>query len=165
MNSMKKKISLVSLLMLSVFSFAQSEMSIKNVPFSGSAIFMDGNKISLNKAKEIAKNNEGIVKKINAAQTNRTLGGIIGLPGAFAFGWTVGTSLGGSNNAIKPNWTVGGIGAAMMVVGTIMQFKGEKQLKEAVSDYNATLNKTTSLIHPEFYIVSAENGIGLAMRF
>jgi hypothetical protein len=162
---MKKKLFLFNLLIVSAVSFAQSPMSVKNVPFSGSAIFMDGNKISLNEAKEIAKNNEEIVKKLSAAQLNRTLGGIIGIPGGFAFGWTVGSSLGGSNNAIKPNWTVGGIGAAMMVVGTIMQFKGDKQLKEAVSDYNSTLNKTTSLIHPEFYIVSTENGMGLAMRF
>jgi len=162
---MTKKYFCFVFFVFSAISFAQSPMSISKVPFSGSAIFQNGNKISLNQAKEIAKTNEEIVKKISAAQFNRTLGGIIGLPGGFAFGWTIGSSLGGSNNTIKPNWTVGGIGAAMMVVGTIMQFKGDKQLKEAVSEYNTTLGETASRFEPEFYLVSTENGLGMAMKF
>lgn len=162
---MKKNLILFGFFIFSAISFAQSPMSIQNVPFSGSAIFQNGSKISLNQAKVIAKNNEEIVKKISAAQLNRTLGGILGLPGGFVFGWTVGTSLGGSNSTVKPNWTVGGIGAAFMVVGTIMQFKGDKQLKEAVNQYNETLGKTASVFKPEFHVVSTENGLGVAMKF
>lgn len=161
---MKNKLVFLSFLICSTIGFAQSPMSIRRVPFSGSAIFQNDSKISLNKAKEIAKSNEEIVKKLNSAQINRTLGSIIGIPGGFAFGYTIGTSLSG-NNVVKPNWTVGGIGAAMAVFGSILQYKGDKQLKEAVSDYNAGIVKTASLFHPEFHIVSSENGLGLALRF
>lgn len=161
---MKNKLLLLSFMFLSTFCIAQSTMSIKKVPFSGSAIFLNGSKISLNDAKEIAKNNQEIVNKINYAQTNRTFGAIIGFPGGFAFGYTLGTSFSG-NKTIKPNWAIGGIGAAMMAVGTIMQLKGDKQLKEAVDEYNSNIVKTTSLFNPEFYIVSTENGIGFTMRF
>jgi len=162
---MKNLVLLISFLVISSVGYAQAPMSIKKVPFSGSAIFQNGSKISLNEAKEIAKTNQEIVKKLNAAQFNRTLGGIIGLPGGFAFGYTIGSSLGGEYSTVKPNWTVGGIGAAMMVIGTIMQFKGDKQLKEAVSEYNTSFENTTALFHPEFYMVSSENGIGMSMRF
>lgn len=162
---MKNKLFLLGLLISTTVGFSQTPMSIKKVPFSGSAIFQNGSKISLNEAKEIAKSNEEIVKKLSSAQINRTLGSIIGLPGGFAFGWTVGSSLGEKNSTIKPNWTVGGIGAAMMVFGTILQYKGDKQIKEAVSEYNTDILKTTTLFNPEFYIVSSENGIGLTMRF
>lgn len=161
---MKNKLFLLSFLFISAIGVAQSPMSVKKVPFSGSAIFQNGSKISLNEAKEIAKNNEEIVRKLNSAQINRTFGGIIGFPGGFAFGYTLGSSFSG-NKTIKPNWTVGGIGAVMMVVGGIMQLKGDKQLKEAVSEYNTNIVKTTSLFNPEFYIVSSENGIGLSLRF
>ncbi|WP_310379164.1 hypothetical protein [Flavobacterium sp.] len=161
---MKNKLFLLSFVFISTISIAQSTMSIKKVPFSGSAIFLNGSKISLNEAKEIAKNNQEIVNKINYAQTNRTFGAIIGIPGGFAFGYTLGSSF-SSNTTIKPNWAIGGIGAAMMVVGTIMQFKGDKQLKEAVEEYNTNISKNTSLFNPEFYLVSTENGIGLTMKF
>ena len=162
---MKNNLFLLSFLISSAIGFAQTPMSIKKVPFSGSAIFQNGSKISLNEAKEIAKSNEEIVKKLSSAQINRTWGSIIGIPGGFAFGWTIGTSLGGNNTTTKPNWTVGGIGAAMMVFGTILQYKGDRQLKEAVSEYNTNIAKTTNLFTPEFYIVSSENGLGLAMSF
>lgn len=161
---MKNKLLLLSFVLISAIGIAQSTMSIKKVPFSGSAIFLNGSKISLNEAKELAKNNQEIVNKIKYAQTNRTLGSIIGIPGGFAFGYTLGTSFSG-NKTIKPNWAVGGIGAAMMVVGTIMQLKGDKQLKEAVDEYNSNIAKNTSLFNPEFYIVSTENGIGFTMKF
>ncbi len=162
---MKNKIVLWSFLISGVIGFAQAPMNLKKVPFSGTAIFQNDSKISLNKAKEIAKDNEEIVKKLNTAQSYRTWGGIIGMPGGFAFGYTIGSSLGGKYSTIKPNWTVGGIGAAMMVFGGVLQYNGEKKLKEAVSDYNAIVLESRSSFNPEFNIVSSENGIGLSMKF
>jgi hypothetical protein len=160
---MKNKLFVLSFFVFSAIGFTQSTMSVGKDFWSGSAIYLNGKKISLNEAKEIAKSNEEIVKKLSSAQTNRTLGGIISYPGSFAFGYTLGTSLGGNN--IKPNWTVGGIGALMMIVGAIMQGKGNKQLNEAINDYNASIVKPTSSFNPEFYFATSENGLGLTMRF
>ena len=159
------KINLFTLILcfISITSFAQSTMSVEKEYWSGFAIYQNGNKISIKKAKEIAKNNLEVVKKLSSAKTNRTIGTIIGYPGSFAFGYTLGTSL---NKNVKSNWTIGGIGAGMMITGMILQGRGNKQLKEAVSEYNTSITKsTTSLFNPEFFVCSSENGIGLSMRF
>jgi hypothetical protein len=73
--------------------------------------------------------------------------------------------LGSQNAAAKPNWTVGGIGAVGMIIGMIMQYQGNAQVKEVVEKYNAGINKTSYLFKPEFNVTTSENGIGLAMRF
>jgi hypothetical protein len=84
--------------------------------------------------------------------------------GAFTFGYTLGLSI-SNNPQMKPNWTVGGIGAAGMIIGLIFQGNGNKQMKEAVDSYNSSIAKNTTSIDPEFSITSSENGIGIAIRF
>jgi predicted amino acid dehydrogenase len=147
---MKNYFALLLLLATSFTCFSQSTLKVENDYWSGFSIYQNGTKISINQAKEIVKNNQMIVEKLGAAQTNRTIGAIIGYPGAFALGYT--------------NWTVGGIGGVLMIGGAILQGKGNKQLKEAVTDYNETLKKTAS-IDPELYILANENGFGLTIKF
>ncbi len=87
---------------------------------------------------------------------------LIGFPGSFAFGYTLGSSF---NKTVKANWTVGGIGAAMMIGEIILQGKGNKQLKQAVDEYNQSITKTTASFNPEFSVNASGNGVGIAMRF
>ena len=101
---------------------------------------------------------------MNSAQTNRLIGGIVSNVGAFTFGYTLGISI-SNNPQMKPNWAVGGIGAAGMIIGLIIQGNGNKQMKEAVDSYNSSLAKNTTSIDPEFSVTSSENGIGIAIRF
>lgn len=159
--NMKNYFALLMLLSTILTCFSQSTLKIENDYWSGFSIYQNGTKISINQAKEIVKNNQMIVEKLGAAQTNRTIGAIIGYPGAFAFGYTLGSSF---NKNVKANWTVGGIGGVLMIGGAILQGKGNKQLKEAVTDYNETLKKTAS-IDPELYILANENGFGLTIKF
>ena len=162
---MKIKLLVLSLLLVSFISCAQSTMSVEKDFWSGFAIHQNGNKISIADAIKIAKDNQEIVRKLSSAKTNRTIGSIIGYPGAFAFGYTIGLSL-NKSNTIKPNWAIGGSGAALMIGGLILEGKGNKQLKEAVADYNKSISKdSSSSFNPEVSIISSENGIGLAMRF
>lgn len=79
------------------------------------AIYQNGSKISINKAKELSKDNKKIVEKLGNAQTNKTIGAIIGYPGVFAFGYT----LSSFNKKVNANWTVGGIGGAFIIGGAI----------------------------------------------
>ncbi len=150
------------LFVLSTSGFSQSEMKIENDFWLGSAIYQNGNKISIKEAKEIAKNNLEVIKELSSAQSNRTWGAIFGYPGSFAFGYTLGTSV---NKNLKTNWTVGVIGAGMMITGIILQGKGNKQLKKAVDNYNLSITKSTTYFKPEFHLFSSENGIGFAMNF
>ena len=159
---MKIQFLVFSFLFVSFSCFSQSPLSIEKDFWSGVAIHQNGKKISIIDAKKIVNNIE-IEKKLSAAQTNRVLGAIISYPSAFAFGYTLGLSI-GNNKSVKPNWTVGGIGAVGMIVGILLEGKGNKQLKESVETYNASI-KNTSSFNPEFLFASSENGIGISMRF
>ena len=152
-----------SLLFLSFSSFSQSPLSVEKDFWSGIAIHQNGKKISIADAKKIVNNPE-IVAKLSTAQTNRVVGAVISYPCAFAFGYTLGLSI-GNNKSIKPNWAVGGIGAVGMIVGIVLEGKGNKQLKESVETYNASISKSTSYFKPEFSFSSSGNNIGIAMRF
>jgi hypothetical protein len=154
---------LISFVFAGMSCFSQSPLSLEKDFWSGTAIHQNGKKISIDEAKKIVNNSE-IATKLNDAQFNRTIGAVISYPCAFAFGYTIGLST-GNNDRVKPNWTVGGIGAAGMIIGLIFQGKGNKQLKEAVKTYNESIAKTTSTIQPEFLFIASENGIGISMRF
>jgi hypothetical protein len=152
-----------SLFFISFTSFSQSPLSLEKDFWSGVAIHQNGKKISINDAKKIVNNPE-IIAKLSTAQTNKVVGAVISYPCAFAFGYTLGLSM-GNNKSIKPNWAVGGIGAVGMIVGILLEAKGNKQLKESVETYNASISKSTSYFKPEFSFSSSGNNIGIAMRF
>lgn len=162
---MKSTLIIIFILFYSSTIFAQSEMSIKPDFWSGKAIYQNGKKLSINKAMEIAKNNSEVIKNLKSAKTNRTIGGIIAYPGAIAFGYTLGLSLNQHENAPDPNWTVGGIGAGMMIGGMILQGNSNKKLKEAVRLYNSTLNSSSNTLKPELNIIYSENGLGISVSF
>jgi hypothetical protein len=162
---MKFKLVVLTTFFVSFVGFSQTQLSIKDDFWAGKAIYQNDKKISVSEVKELVKDNAELLKKISAAQTNRTVGAVVGYPGSFVFGYTLGQSLGSQNAAVKPNWTVGGIGAVGMIIGMIMQYQGNAQVKEVVEKYNAGINKTSYLFKPEFNVTSSENGIGLAMRF
>jgi hypothetical protein len=159
---MKKCLFVFYFLLLNTIVFSQNILKFENDFWLGKAIYQNGNKISVNDAKEIAKNNLEIVEKLSSAQSNRTWGAIFGYPGSIAFGYTLGSSI---NKNIKTNWTVGIIGAGMMITGIILQGKGNKQLKEAVDDYNLSMSKSTAFFRPELHLTTSENGVGFAMTF
>jgi hypothetical protein len=160
---MKVKFLVITFVLISISCFSQSPLSIEKDFWSGIAIHQNGKKISIDEAKKVVNNSE-IATKLNTAQTNKIVGAVISYPCAFAFGYTLGLSA-GNNDRVKPNWTVGGIGAVGMIVGILLEGKGNKQLKEAVETYNTSISKNTSSINPEFSISSSENGIGISMRF
>lgn len=152
-----------SLIFLSAYGFSQTPMSLEKNFWSGVTINQNGKQISFSEAKKIINNPE-IEAKLGKAQTNKIVGAVISYPCAFAFGYTLGQSF-SKNEMNKPNWTVGGIGAVGMVIGALLEGKGNKQLKESVESYNSSLSKTTTYFNPEFSFYSSGNNIGIAMRF
>ena len=160
---MKVQLLAISFVLTSISCFSQSPLSIEKDFWAGTAIHQNGKKISIQEAKKLVNNSE-IEAKLNSAQTNRLIGGIVSNVGAFTFGYTLGLSL-SNNPQIKPNWTVGGIGAIGIIVGAVFQGKGNKQMNEAVDSYNTSISKSTGSIDPEFSVTSSENGIGIAIRF
>lgn len=160
---MKVKLLAISFVLTSLSCFSQSPLSIEKDFWAGTAIHQNGKKISIQEAKKLVNNSE-IEAKLNSAQTNRIIGGIVSNVGAFTFGYTLGLSI-SNNPQMKPNWTVGGIGAIGIIVGAIFQGNGNKQMYEALDSYNTIISKSTGSIDPEFLVTSSENGIGFAIRF
>ncbi len=156
-----KNVLLILFILTYFSSFAQKELSVGDDYWSGVSVYQNGTKISLRKAMEIAKNNQKVVEKLASAKSNRTIGSIISLPGAFVLGFTAGTSIVNKN---KANWTVGGIGGFFMIIGEVVEFRGNKQLKEAVTEFN-NASKTVSYFKPAFFMTCNENGIGIVTRF
>ncbi len=152
---------LMPFLFLTFFCHSQTVLKVESDFWSGVSIYQNGTKISVSKAMEIAKNNQKVVEKLASAKSNRTIGVIMSYPGAFAFGYTLGTAF---NKNVKTNWAVGGIGGAFMIGGALLEAKGNKQLKEAVTEFN-TASKTVSCFQPEFFMTCNENGIGIITRF
>ena len=157
-----KKLFLTALLFFSISLFSQSTWEVKN-DFWGKTLYENGNKISVGDAIEKAKGQESIINKLKSARTNRTIGAIMAYPGAFAFGFTIGQSI-NSNPAVKANWTVGGIGAGLMIGGLIIEGEGNKKLKSAAEEYNSLL-KTSSHFNPELGLYGSENGLGFRVTF
>ena len=139
---MKKYLIIAVIFGFYTIGIAQNKLSTESSFWTGTTVYNNGNKITVNEAKEIIKNNTTALEKISKAQSNRTIGAVLAYPGSFAFGW----NLGAGKNA---NWTVGGIGGVIMIVGSIIGANGDKQLKESVEQYNNDLNNQKTTFKPE----------------
>ena len=157
-----KKLFLASVLFISLSVFSQSTWEVKT-NFWGKGLYESGNKISIGDAIEKANGQESIIKKLRSARTQRTIGAIMAYPGAFAFGFTLGQSL-NTTPTNKPNWTIGGLGAGLMIGGLILEGSGNKKLRESAEEYNS-LSKTSSNFNPELGLFSSENGLGFRLTF
>lgn len=89
-------------------------------------------------------------------KTLTTVGGIFAIAGAFPFGWSVGTAIGGG----KPNLGLLIGGGVAFVGGLIVSFAGEAKVKSIVNKYNSSL-----AFQPQFHFGATNNGIGLALAF
>lgn len=75
-------------------------------------------------------------------------------------GYTLGTSAGGGN----ANWTVGGIGAGMVVVSLPISISATSKVKKAISLYNEG-PKTGAMHKREWQLTFTGNTLGLVHPF
>ena len=107
------------------------------------------------------KNNKEAFELIESAKSNQTWGMILGAAGGGLIGYPIGTAIGGGD----PNWTIAGVGAALLVA-TIPIVKGfNKKTTKAVKLYNDDLLTTGSKFSPKFNLNLKGTGIGLSMHF
>lgn len=144
---------------LFTINLVQAQMEFKN-SFWGSGLYFNGQKITVNEAKEKIQQHEKILYLINKAQSQRTIGQIFGALGGFTFGFVLGQEF---NQNANPNWAVGGAGLVVGIMGLTIENVGNKKLKEASNQYNQLQNSQT--FAPTFELVSNHNGIGIGLRF
>ena len=105
------------------------------------------------------KPNEQAYLHIKSAQRNKTWSTIIGSIGGFMVGWPLGTAIGGGD----PNWTMAGIGAALIVVSIPINQKFNKHFRMAVDTYNA--NPSALRNKKEWDLSFKGNALSLKYKF
>lgn len=141
------------------FCLAQAQMEFKS-NFWGSGLYLNGQKITVNEAKEKVQQQQEVLQLLSKAQTNRTIGQVMGAAGGFTFGFVLGQEF---NKNANPNWAVGGAGLVVGIIGTVIEGAGNKKLKEAANQYNQLQN--SKAFEPTLELVSNQNGIGIGLRF
>lgn len=104
-------------------------------------------------------------------KTLSTVGGIIGIVGAFPFGYgagyLVGWKIGGGGTPVgeyvqpyKAAKVMTLVGGVVMTAGLIIGFTGESKRKTAINNYNSTL-----AFRPTWQFGATPSGVGLALVF
>lgn len=158
-----KKILLVLVLALTSANFCNSQEIEIQKNIMGMRFIQDGEKLSNRQVKDALISNREAYLLYKKSRSSATWGAIFGLGGGYMMGVPLGQSIA---NSADPNWTLGGIGIGVAIIGTIISMDGEKKAKKAIDMYNSSLNSTSHYqFKPEFQIISNQYGMGLSMNF
>lgn len=161
---MKRIAIIVTFLTVSLtFTYGQTvsdSISMKKA-FGGYQFYQGEKRLNMNQLVNAMKPNEQAYNHIKSAQSTYTFASIIGFAGGFMVGWPIGTAIGGG----KPDWTMAGIGAGLIVVSIPISQKFNKQAKQAVDTYNGGLQTNSFWNKNELRFFMTGNGVGLTLRF
>lgn len=160
-----KKIAIISaLLYLSMsFTFGQTvsdSISMKKV-FGGYQFYQGNQRLNMNELVRTMESNEQAYQQIKSAKSTYTLATVVSTIGGAMVGWPLGTAIGGG----KPNWTIAGIGAGLIVVSIPISQSFNKKAKKAVETYNSGFQTSSFWDRNELNLSIAGNGIGLTLSF
>jgi len=152
-NGLLFVIACFALLVASTSVSAQSELTYQN------GIFQNGAKLTPEQVRGVMSSNAEALQQYNSGRSLFVAGQVIAYPSAFLLGWDLGTRLGGGEG----NGTLLAVGAVGTVVGLIMGFSGESQIKKSVQLYNTktSYNAVPSQLNFGF----TQTGIGFSMKF
>jgi len=156
---MKKLILTFIIIAISTASYSQ-KINIEKT-FGGYKFTQNGKNLRLSELVNTMKSDEQSYSLAKSAKSNYVLSQIIGGAGGFMVGWPLGTAISGG----KPNWTIAGIGAGLIVISIPITSSANKKMKKAVNRYNSSINSTSYNFQPNFSIVSNRFGVGLAIIF
>lgn len=141
--------------------FAQNQSdSIEVKKRLGTVFIQNGRYLTPRQLLDITESNPEAYKEMKIAKTNYDVGTVFGFAGGFLVGWPVGTAIAGG----KPNWTLAGIGAGLIVVSIPFSSAYTKHAKNAVNIYNNGIRQT-GMKNFDLKLGLASNGIGLKITF
>lgn len=157
-----KKLFFISVLLLSfTHGFSQNQSDTIEVRNNLGAVFIqNGKQLSPRSLLYVTKINEEAYDEMKIAKRNFDVGSIFGYSGGFLFGWQLGTAVGGG----KPNWTLAGIGAGLILVSIPFSNAYSKHAKNAVKIFNRGL-KNISSNKIDANIGLTFNGIAIKVTF
>ena len=122
----------------------------------------NGKKISYSSLVKLMESNSEAHNLMKKSKSNNTIASILGGAGGALIGFPLGTAAGGGN----ANWTLAGIGAGLVALGSPISSSANRNGKKAVELYNSSLNSSSYYqFKPEFKIIANGNGIGLTLNF
>lgn len=161
---MRKITTILILFVVSLsFTFGQTSLdtiSMKKV-FGGYQFYLGYKRLNMNQLVKTIKSNDQAYHQIKSAQSSYILSNIIGGVGGFMVGWPLGTAIGGG----KPNWTMAGIGAGLIVVSIPITQSFNKKAKQAVETFNGGLQTSSYMDTNKLKFMMTGNGIGLTLNF
>lgn len=126
----------------------------------GTVFIQNNKKLTPKQLLDITKMDPEAYKEMKLAKLNYNIGNIFGCAGGFLVGWQLGTTIAGG----KPNWTLAGIGAGLIVVSIPFSTLYTQHTKHAVGIYNNGL-KQMGFRKIDFKIGLICNGIGIKTTF
>ena len=156
---MKKSI---LILMLALTSMSFSQKIEKHKTLFKYEFIQNGYSLCFGEVVNALNNNAEAYQLAKSAKSNYVLSQIISGAGGFLIGWPLGTALAGG----KPNWTLAGIGAGLVVVSIPIEISSDKKINKALEIYNAEFSETSMRnFKPSYRFIANNNGIGIAMNF
>lgn len=126
----------------------------------GTIFVQNGRPLTPRQLLEVTKTNTDAYSEMKIAKSNYDIGSVFGFIGGFCIGWPLGTAIGGGD----PNWTIAGVGVALVVVSIPLSTAYTTHAKKAVGIYNSGLNQVGTI--PVTYRFGfTGSGIGLRVRF
>lgn len=134
----------VTALLLSFVACAQdSEPLTYEKVFGGYTYYQGKRVLNMNSMMSLMQKNPEAYNMLRKGKTQSDLATVMGFAGGFAFGWPVGTWIGGGD----PNWTLAAVGAGIFLVSIPIQINANKKILRSVKMYNEDLTTTSLELH------------------
>jgi hypothetical protein len=128
----------------SCIAFAQESEPLSYEKVFGGYTYYQGNRIlNMNSMMSLMQSNPEAYKLLRKGKSQSDLATVMGFAGGFAFGWPVGTWIGGG----EPNWTLAAIGAGIFLASVPIQINANKKILQSVRKYNDDLSTTSLELH------------------
>ena len=148
------KLVAISIIALSVNLFAQSELTYK-----GGSVIQNGLPLQPKQVRVLMADHTDALKSYNAGRAFTMTGRVFSYPGAFIFGYDLGTRLAGGEG----DNTLLVVGATGCVVGLLIELYGMSKVKKSVSLYNSKTSNGTASYQINFGLT--QTGVGFNILF
>ena len=157
---MKKLLSILVFTIVTSSVVSAQKIEMRKV-FGGLVFEQQGKTLLLKDMESIMKENKKAVALIQSAKTNQTWSLVLGTTGGALVGFPIGTAIGGG----EPEWSIAGVGAAL-IIATIPIVKGfNRKTKKAVDLYNNGVSSTSYQFQPSFNLKISGTNVGISMNF
>ncbi|MEO9484858.1 MAG: hypothetical protein ABJG47_15470 [Ekhidna sp.] len=122
--------------LMSITCFSQNQ----DLKMEKGRFLINGDRSTLREFVEVMRPNPEAYDLALKAKSGYSAGSVVGFIGGFMIGWPIGTALGGGD----PNWTLAGVGAAVVAVAIPIMSSATKKMDQALDIYGNSSSAQTS---------------------